>query len=96
MTAITYPAKISAVSYSLRNQFCKQLGQSKCKELEMIGQVQLKNSVLCSEHFTKDCIEIDTEYAAKYAGQKKQRRLVKGAIPMIFKKKIRHSLLCFI
>ena len=45
------------------------------------------NSVLCSEHFTKDCIEIDMEYAAKYAGQKKRRRLVKGAIPMIFKKK---------
>jgi len=46
-----------------------------------------KNSVLCSEHFTKDCIEIATEYAAKYAGQKKRRRLVKGAIPTIFKKK---------
>jgi len=55
-----------------------------------------KNSILCSEHFTKDCIEIDTEYTAKYAGQKKQHRLVKGAIPTIFKKKIRHSLLCFI
>jgi len=45
-----------------------------------------KNSVLCSEHFTKDCIEIDTEFAAKYAGQKKRCRLVKGAIPTIFKK----------
>ena len=42
MTAITYPAKISAVFYSLWNQLCEQLGQSKCKEIEMTGQVQLK------------------------------------------------------
>ena len=44
-----------------------------------------KSSVLCSEHFTKDCFEKDTEISASF-GMKKRRRLVKGAIPKIFKK----------
>jgi len=42
-----------------------------------------KSSVLCSEHFTKDCFEKDTEISASF-GMKKRRRLVKGAIPKIF------------
>ncbi|XP_065885779.1 uncharacterized protein [Dysidea avara] len=42
-------------------------------------------SVLCSEHFTKDCFEKDTELAAGF-GIQKRRRLVEGAIPTIFKR----------
>ena len=42
-------------------------------------------SVLCSEHFTKDCFEKDTELAAGF-GIQKRCRLVEGAIPTIFKR----------
>jgi len=44
-----------------------------------------KNFFACSEHFTKDCFEKDTELAASF-GIKKQRRLIDGAIPTIFKR----------
>jgi len=36
--------------------------------------------------FHKRLLRIDTEFAAKYAGQNKRHRLVKGAIPTIKKK----------
>jgi len=80
MIAITYPAKISAVSYSLRNQLYEQ---SKCKELEMAGQVQLKIRFYA--------VNISQKIASKLTrnlqqSMLKQRRLVKGAIPMILKK----------
>jgi len=44
-----------------------------------------KNSFACSEHFTKDCFKKDIELAASF-GIKKQQRLIKGVIPMIFKR----------
>ena len=44
-----------------------------------------KSSVLYCEHFTKDCFKKDIEITASF-GMKKRHRLIKGAIPTIFKK----------
>ena len=46
-------------------------------------------SVFCCKHFTKDCFEKDTEYAARFS--KKCHRLVQGAIPTIFKRPHRET-----
>ena len=42
-----------------------------------------EHSYLCSEHFTKDCFEVDSAIAAQF-GIKKRKALKPGAVPSIF------------
>ena len=44
------------------------------------------NSVLCSEHFTEECFE-ESNIIHQSFGLKKNRRLKKGAVSSIFKRK---------
>lgn len=40
-------------------------------------------SVLCSEHFSDECFEVESKFAAEF-GMKKTRRLKPDAVPSIF------------
>ena len=42
-----------------------------------------EHSFLCSEHFTDDCLEVDSAFASQF-GMSKRRRLKPGAVPTIF------------
>ena len=46
----------------------------------------MEHSVLCSEHFTEDCFEVNAALAQSF-GMLKRRRLKEGAIPMIFERR---------
>ena len=48
------------------------------------------NSVLCSEHFTSDCFEVDTAIAASF-GIEKRRRLKPNAVLTVFHRHLPHS-----
>ena len=45
-----------------------------------------EHSVLCSEHFTEDCFEVNAALAQSF-GMSKRRRLKEGAIPTIFERR---------
>ena len=61
----------------LRNKWEKQVQRTRAK------WKVTEHSYLCSEHFTEDSFEVDSEIASKF-GLKKRRRLKSGAIPTIF------------
>ena len=42
-----------------------------------------EHSFLCSEHFTEDCFEVNSELVSHF-GMKRRRRLMPGAVPTIF------------
>ena len=64
---------------SLRAQWEKQVQRTRAKWKAS------KNSFLCSEHFTPNSFEVDSQLAAQF-GIKKRRRLKPGAVPSIFPK----------
>ena len=61
----------------LRNKWEKQVQRTRAK------WKVTEHSYLCSEHFTEDSFEVDSEIASKF-GLKKRRRLKSGAVPTIF------------
>ena len=62
---------------SLRQKWEKQVRKTRAK------WTATKHSVLCSEHFTDDCFEVDSAIAAAF-GITKKRRLKPDAIPTNF------------
>ena len=59
-------------------------GRNKFKEPELNGVDLASDSVLCSDHFTPECFEIDSLLAPSM-GLEKRRKLKPDAVPSIFK-----------
>ena len=85
----TYKDGISLYTFprdpALRKQWTKGV-QRTCAN----WQGPSNNSVLCSEHFTSDCFEVDTAIAASF-GIEKRRRLKPNAVPTVFHRHLSHS-----
>ena len=78
----TYADGISLFSFprdpSLRAQWNKQVQRTRADWRDATNY-----SVLCSEHFTKDCFEQGSVMASQF-GIQKRRRLKPNAVPTIF------------
>ena len=61
----------------LREKWVKQVRKTRAQ------WTATKHSVLCSEHFTDDCFQVDSSIAATF-GIPKKRRLKPDAVPTIF------------
>lgn len=61
----------------IREKWVKQVKRTRAK------WNATKHSVLCSDHFTEDCFEVDSTIAATF-GLSKKRRLKPDAVPSIF------------